>query len=235
MYGITFSGKHSWNDFGLYIEEKAISPPAKRKVKETIPGMSGYLDFSTVVSGGEQIYDTREITIKFGLIQGTRENLYSLYTAVLEWLLGAGQSQLIFDFMPGYYFLAEVESTPSWSEFIESGDLEVKFVCNPYKYGVDNYGNLLWDNIDFNLPDYIEETSFNVNGTQNITLYVSGSHSIVPNVITDSSMECTLNGVSVTFTINKSTDWSFRLQPGQNNIQINGTGNIKFNFRKEVL
>ncbi|MCD2345822.1 phage tail domain-containing protein [Clostridium guangxiense] len=234
MATFTFDGKNSYSDFGLIAEEIKIQSPSKRKVKETIPGMSGYLDFSTVISGGEQVYDTRPITAKLFLSKDNREDLYNLYTRVLEWL-GAGQSQLIFDFMPGYYFLAEIEDAPTWDEFVDNGDLEVKFTAQPYKYSITNYGDLLWDNIDFSLPDYIQETTFSVNSSKTVTIYIPGNHSIIPSVVVNNDTSCTLNNYTVTFTTSKTTDWLFKLKPGANNITITGNGNIEFQFRKEVL
>lgn len=230
-----FNEKNSWNDFKFAIESVVIQPPSKIKVKENVPGMNSFYDFSTVASGGEQVFNTREITVK-GFFEGvTREQLYKAYTRVQEWLLGIGQSPLIFSFDAQYYYLAEIESAPTWSEFIVAGELEIKFIAEPYKYGVNNYGDLLWDDIDFELPDYIQVTHFNISGTKNVTLYIPGSHSIVPSVITSSDMQCTLNGFTTAFTVNKSTDCGFRLRPGENNITIKGVGNIQFNFRKEVL
>lgn len=233
--GFSFNGKHSYNDFNLIVESKSIQPPAKKKVKESIPGMNGYYDFSTVVSGGEPVYDTRAIPVKIFFQESSRERLYTLYSKVLEWLLNARQSQLVFDFDSGYYYLAEVEEAPSFEEFIMVGELDIKFIAEPYKYGVDNYGSLLWDNIDFDLPDYIEDTSFTISGSKTVSIYVPGSHSIVPDVKSDSNMSCTLNNYTAIFTPSKTTDWGFVLKPGLNSISVTGTGNIDFQFRKETL
>lgn len=236
MTQITFNNKNSYTDFGITIESINIQPPSKKKIKDSVPYMNGSYDFSTIGTSGEITYNEREIKIKFNLVKRDKLSLYLKYSKVLEWLLGNGKNQLIFNFMQGYYFLAEVESAPSFEEVLQrAGKLEVTFVCETFKYGVDLAGELLWDNIDFELPDYIQNTSFTVSGNQIVNLYNPSSHSIIPKVVCNSNMSCTLNSYTANFTTTKNIDWQFKLLPGANNIQISGTGNIDFQYRKEVL
>ena len=35
--GFIFNGKHSYKDFNVWLQEKKIQPPAKVKIKETVP------------------------------------------------------------------------------------------------------------------------------------------------------------------------------------------------------
>lgn len=236
MTQITFNNKNSYIDFGVTIESIDIQPPSKKKIKDSVPYMNGSYDFSTIGTGGEIVYNEREIKIRFNLVTRNKLSLYLKYSKVLEWLLGTGQQKLIFNFMTGYYFLAEVESATSFEEVLQrAGRLEVSFVCEPFKYGTDLAGELLWDNIDFELPDYIQNTLFTISGSQTVTLYNPSSHSIIPKIVCNANMSCTANGYTANFTTTKNTDWGFKLKPGANNIQINGTGNINFEYRKEVL
>ncbi|AJA49526.1 putative phage tail component [Clostridium pasteurianum DSM 525 = ATCC 6013] len=236
MTQITFNNKNSYVDFGITIESIDIQPPSKKKIKDSVPFMNGSYDFSTIGTGGEAVYNEREIKIRFNLVTRDKLSLYLKYSKVLEWLLGTGQQKLIFNFMQGYYFLAEVENAPSFEEVLQrAGKLEVNFICEPFKYGADLAGDLLWDNIDFELPDYIQNTLFTISGSQTVTLYNPSNHSIIPKVVCNSNMSCTLNSYTANFTTTKNIDWQFKLLPGENNIQITGTGNISFEFRKEVL
>lgn len=236
MTQITFNNKNSYMDLNVTIESIDIQPPSKKKIKVSVPFMNSSYDFSTVGSNGEIVYNEREVKIRFNLVTRDKLSLYLKYSQVLEWILGTGQNKLIFDFMPGYYFLAEVENAPDFKEVLQrAGRMEVTFICEPFKYGVDLAGELLWDNIDFELPDYIQETQFDVVGSKTVTLYVSGSHSIVPKVVANSSISCTVNNYTAVFNSTKNIDWGFKLKPGANVIDITGTGNIDFTFRKEVL
>jgi predicted phage tail component-like protein len=233
---LIFNNKKSFDDFKLFLENFNISAPSKKKIKESVPFMNGSYDFSTVGSNGETVYEERTIKVRFNLKEKDRNGLYNRYSSVLEWLMGSGQSKIIFTDMPGYYFLGEVESAPDFEEVVRRrGILEVEFVCDPYKYGIGNYGDLLWNDVDFYAPDYIQQTSFTVSGAKTVNIGIPGSHTIVPKVVCNSNMICTVNGYTTTFTSNKSLDWQFKLKPGLNNIQISGTGSIDFQFQKEGL
>lgn len=236
-YGFTFNGKHSLNDIGVSMEYKKILPPPKKKLKSDVPYMNGMYDFSTVGSMNEQVFGQRIIEIKLNLFakNKTKEQLQNLYDEVCDWLMDCNKSQLIFDDKLGFYFLAEVEAVTSFDETCYWGYMVFNFTCDPFKYGVDLYGELQWDNIDFNLPDYIESTAFIVAGSKTITIYVPGNRVITPCIICGSVMSCTLNNYTAQFSTVVTTNWDFRLQPGANIIAITGNGNIEFNFRKEVL
>lgn len=236
MNGLTFNGKHSYYDFGLTMEYFKPQLPQPKKVIQDIPGMNGDgLDFSTIASGGEIVYTGRNINCKLNFKEKNKIELERKYSRVAEWLLSSGKSQLISDSIPGLFFMAEVQELPQWDEIQRVGYLVFNFRAEPYKQGIGLYGDLLWKDVDFLLPDYIQKTKITVSGSKTITIGVPGSHNIVPSVICDAYMSCTLNGYTANFTPDNSLDWQFKLKPGENEITITGTGNIDFQFRKEVL
>lgn len=236
MLGITFNGKHSYRDFGLTMEYFKPQLPQPKKTLVDVSGRNGDgYDFSTVASGGEIVFTNRNLNCKFNFKGKDKLDLESKYTRVAEWLLGAGKAQLIPDNTPGIFFMAEIQELPTWDEIRVLGSLTCVFRADTYKKSIQLYGDLLWKDVDFLLPDYIQKTKFNINGSMLITIGVTGSHSIIPNVVCSSNMDCTLNNYTANFTPNKSVDWAFKLKPGQNQIQILGNGNIDFQFRKEVL
>ncbi|MCR3759145.1 phage tail family protein [Clostridium felsineum] len=237
-YGFSFNGKHSITDMGVIMEYKKIQPPAKKKLKLAVPYMNGMYDFSTIGSGGEQVFEQRTINVKIDLLgrDKTKEDLQKLYSRVCEWLLNCSKSKLVFDDDTGFFYMAEVENISSWEETWYWGFMEFVFTCDPFKYGATYYGSdLLWDNLDFDLPDYIQQSRFTISGTQTVYLYVPWGHSFTPNVVVDSNMTCTLNNYTATFGINSPIDYGFRLLNGTNVITITGNGNIEFQFRKEML
>jgi predicted phage tail component-like protein len=230
---ITFNAKNSYADFKLCIEERIISSPAKKKIKDSVPFMNGNYDFSTVGSNGEIVYDTREVKIKFGLPTRSKSELYTLYSEILEWLVDAGQQQLIFSDMPDYYFLGEVESATSIEEVLRMGRLEVSFTCEPFKIGTSEAGNQLWDTFNF-LIDCMQDTSFTIAGSKTVTIYNAG-RAVVPVVNCSSAMSCNHNGYTANFATGDNTDYNFKLLSGANTIAVIGTGTISFNFRKQIL
>lgn len=234
--GLNFNGKHSYYDFGVTMEYFKPQLPQPKKIIKSMPGMNGDgYDFSTIATNGEIVYTGRNLNCKFNFKESDKIRLEQKYSKVAEWLLGSGKAKLIPDSMPGIFFMAEVQELPQWDEIRRIGYLVFTFRADPYKKGIANYGDLLWDDVDFYLPDYIQQTKFDINGSMTVIIGVPGSHSVVPNVICNSNMTCTVNGYTATFTSSKSLDWQFKLKPGLNNIQISGTGNIDFQFSKEVL
>jgi predicted phage tail component-like protein len=232
---VMFNGKKSYDDFQLGLESISIQPPSKKKIKESVPFMNGSYDFSTIGSSGEPVYSERSIKVKFNLFEKNRSLLYIKYSNALEWLLDAGQAQLIFTDMPNYYYLAEVENAPSFEEVISRlGIFEIEFVAEPFKYGIDYEGDgKLWDTFCFE-TDALQDTSFDVTSSLNATIINTG-RPIIPQIIVSANMSCTLNGYTAVFTPAKDKDYKFKFQPGENQITINGVGNIEFKFRKEVL
>lgn len=234
MDGITFNGKHSYNDFRLCVEEIKIGSPSKIKVTDTVPYMNSSYDFSTVGSDGEIVYGPRPISVKLALLCYTREQLYTVYSQVLEWLVDAGQCVLIFDFMYDFYFLAEVQEAPSWDEFVDNGDLSIAFVCEPFKYSTSYMGDGAWDNINF-LTDYMQDTNeFNISGSTTITMYNNGRLK-APVINCSSAMTVTFNNKTYNLVQGDNKLWGLKLQNGKNDLAFSGNGTVKILFRWESL
>lgn len=232
--GITFNGKNSLTDFGLWVEEKSIEPPSKVKILESVPYMHSKYDFSTVGSGGEEVFDTRAITVKFALICYTREEVYTVYSQMLEWLMDCGQSQLMFDFMPDFYFWACVDEAPKLEEFVDSGDLEINFVCEPFKISTSYMGDDIWDTFNF-LTDYTQYTNqFTIDGETTIIMYNNG-RLVKPVINCSSAMTLTYKGKTYNLNVGDNKLWDLKLQSGKNELVFNGNGIVKILFRWERL
>jgi predicted phage tail component-like protein len=233
--GFTFNGKHIYKDldYKLYMHTKSIQSPSKKKIKESVPFMNGSYDFSTVATNGEPTYNERVITLELGLPTGSKEDLYRLYSRTLEWLVDSGKCQLIFDDMIDYYFMAEVESQSTFEEVMEFGKLTVVFTAEPFKRGIDLAGDEEWDTFNFE-EDYMQDTEFDVTTTKTLILYNPG-RAIMPIINCNAVMNIVKDGVTYNLIIGDNRLYKFRIQNGANNIIINGTGHIRFLFRKEVL
>lgn len=232
LRGFTFNGKHN-NDIGVVMHSKSIQPPPKKKVKESVPYMNGSYDFSTIGSNGEQTFSEREITIVFGLPAETKEQLQVLYSSTLEWLEDVGKQQLKFDVIKDYYYMAEVEETSSFEEVMNFGVLTVKFIADPFKMSVDYVGSDIWDTFNFE-EDYAQSNEFNINGSENILLY-NPRRSVNPIINCTVPMTVIQNGKTYNLYAGDNKIYGFRLNSLANNIVVNGTGKIKFIFRKESI
>lgn len=230
---INFNGKKETEIEGVSLIGRTISTPSKKKIKEDIPFMNGFYDFSTVGSNGEIVYNPREINLIFAINAIDKEHLQLKYSQIMEWLLDTGQQQLIFDDIPDFYFLAEVEEASSLEEVYKFGKLEIKFVAEPFKYGVNLEGADFWDTFNFEI-DVLQDTEFDVVETKTVNI-INVGRSVMPTINVDAAMTVAFNSKTYNLAAGDNKLYDFMLQNGDNSITINGTGHIKFIFRKQTL
>lgn len=220
------------DDIDVVVENTSIQPPSKKKIKYSIPFMNGTYDFSTIATGGEASYNERTIIIKFNFIERSRDVLYVKYSKVMEWLLDTGRNNLIFSHMPDYYFIAEVENAPSFEEVIRrAGKLEVEFIAQPFKIGVNFEGSDIWDAFNFE-EDVAQDTEFDVLDIKTVNI-INVGRSVTPIINVNAPMAITINNKNYNLNAGDNKIYGLKLQSGENVINISGTGHIKFIFRKE--
>jgi predicted phage tail component-like protein len=233
IQGCTFNGKHN-NDIGIVMHSKSIQPPSKKKIKDSVPFMNGSYDFSTISSNGEPNFSEREITIVFGLPSETNEQLQKLYSTALEWLEDTNnKQQLIFDDMTDYYYMAEVEESSSFEQTMQFGLLTVKLVAYPFKTSIDYVGDDIWDTFNFE-EDYAQTNQFDIINYATINIY-NPSRSVSATIYCSVPMTITKDGVTYNLSSGNNTIYGFKINRLMNSIKINGTGRIKFMFRKESI
>lgn len=234
MYGITFAGKHSLKDMGLYAESKTINAPSKKKITATVPFLHGFYDFSTVGSNGEQVYDSRTITVTLRIIAYNIKELHTVYSQALEWLMDSGKQELQFDFMPDFFFKGDVQEAPDWDKFQRYGLLTVNFVCDPFKYSTSYMGEDIWDTFNF-LTDYTQYTnSFDIDGETTIIMANNG-RLITPTIICSSAMSVTYDDTTYSLSEGENKPWGLKLKKGANELIFDGTGTAQILFRWEML
>ncbi|MFC0906362.1 distal tail protein Dit [Clostridium sp. MT-14] len=234
MYGITFNGRHSLKDMGLYAEDKVINAPSKKKIMDSVPFMHGQYDFSTVGSNGEQVYDTRTVTVTLRIIAYNVEELHIIYRQALEWLMDSGKQKLQLDFMPEFYFMAEVQDAPDWDKFLRYGLLSVDFVCDPFKYSTSYMGDDIWDTFCF-LTDYTQYTNeFTIDEETTVVMYNNG-RMITPVINCSAAMTLTYGGKTYNLVAGDNKPWGLKLQNGKNELAFSSNGTVKILFRWEAL
>lgn len=231
---IIFNGKDSYIDFGMILQKKSILSPSKKKIKLVVPYMNSMYDFSTIGSGGEILYNQREIAITFLLKLNNNEEIHTRYSSILQWLEDVPQQQLIFSDISDYYFLAEIEESSSFEQVVNHlGKMEIKFIAEPFKKSVNYVGDDIWNTFNF-LEDITQATEFDVVGNKTVSIYNAGRITALE-ITASSTFTLTLD--SQTYNISTGTNnlYDFKLKNGYNSIIITGTGNIKFNLRKVTL
>ena len=233
MNGVTFVGKHSYNDFQLIMTAKRIGTPSKKKIKVDVPGMNSVYDFSTIASNGELIYNQRAVEVDFTLFANSKRELHSALSKVDEWLQDTVQGPLIFDDISYYYFLAEVEDSLKISEEHNTADITVKFIAEPFKTGINLVGNTLWDTFNF-LEDVLQDSSYDVVGTKTVSIYNPG-RLVTPVINCSTAMSVVFAGKTYTLIAGDNTPYGMKILSGANSLVINGTGTLSVLFRKVIL
>ena len=231
MRGIVFNNKDSIKDFGLYVKTLDISPPSKKQIRVSVPFLNGSYNFSTLY--GENTFEDRQLMYCFDVIGNGSTGLNGLKINVYNWLMGVGECELRDTSIPGYYFLAECINITEDDED-DYSLLQVTFNAYPFKIKEDYEGDNLWDTFCFE-TDYLQSTSFDVDGLTEIELVNPGIISSIPLIITSAEMEITTQNVTYSLKTGENKINSLKLSPGVNTIIVKGIGNIEIKFKSEVL
>ena len=232
LRGVKINDKHN-KEFGIAMESASIGFPAKKKIKETVPFMNGYYDFSTIGSNGEIMYEEREIDITFGIPANSKEELQLAYSKILEWCVDISKSQIIFDSMPDYYFEGEVTDSSTIEETMTYGKLQIKFNCEPFKKSVSYVGECLWDPFNFE-EDYFEDSSFVISGSGTVGIHNPGRR-VRPIINCSANATMMHNGKTYNLVKGDNDIYGLYFTNGFNQMTINTNGTISFRFRKETL
>jgi len=231
---IYWDNQASFDDFGLTVNEKEIGNPAKKKRRIAIPNGNGYYDYAAIL--GEQ-YGERQLKYTFNLgdYRTLRKDIMNVKKIqVLNWLVPGIQRKLVDDSIPGYYFMAEVQEAPTFTEWKGTGTLAVTFTAYPFKISDKLEGNDVWDDFNFEL-DVAQITDLTVNGSRTVTIINTSAIKIAPDVDVTGALTVNLNGQTVDFKAGSYSRTSIKFNRGKNLITLTGNGTIYFKFRKELL
>lgn len=137
----------SVRDLGFHVDPDSQITSAEPNIKQTeIPNSSDVFD--TTEYGGFVTYGRGEITtILNGIFP---KQLWPSKQSEISRLCNGKLCKLIFDWDPGYYYIARGKIDPTFSKF-RVGSIKVVWSADPYKYELtDGSEPQEWDTIDFN-------------------------------------------------------------------------------------
>lgn len=218
-------------EFGMWLVSRSAPTPEEKTITESVPFIHGVYDFSMML--GERIYENRIISYQFEIIDMNYQQRKLIQTKLENWLMKDGFAPLYDDHAPGYYYLAkctgvDVEDT--------SGGLtvNVEFEAYPFKISILEEGHDIWDDFNFEL-DVAQPNEYQVNGNLSINLLNVGSTGVTPTIIASSPMTIVKNNSTYNVPAGESKSDLFRLEIGENPMAIQGNGQIKFVFHKELI
>lgn len=211
--GIRANGEHSYEDYDLYLKSREIGLPEKKSIRQTVPYMNGYYDFSAL--NGAPAWNERKIAFTFDLIQDTPEALDAYVASVQNWLCNVHDVDISDDTMRDYHWHGSYESCDvSWDETGLQAEVKVTFVVHPFK-----------------IADYPTEYRLQA-GTH--TIYNRGM-AVAPYTVSESTAAIQIGSYVSSISANEKTRLEIDLVRGENTVVVTGDKTVTLGFYEEVL
>lgn len=224
---------HHTGEFNMILLERSSPPPGEKIITESVPFMQGVYDFSMMM--GERIFDNRPLTYKFTAFENEYENRKIIEASLINWLMRGGYEPLYDDHARNYYYLAKCTGVDISDDTAGRRlNITVTFDAYPFKIAVQEEGNDIWDNFNFEL-DVWQPNFYNVYGVLSINLFNAGSVGVTPSIYSSSTFSIDKGGVTYTIPAGESKSESFRINIGENPLIIRGRGTIQFKWHKELI
>jgi len=189
MLSFNFGGKNSYVDYGIIMSERPPIPsPLRRVTTLEVPGRNSALRFD------ENTFEDITIIVECGLKDKT--NLADKVDLIKGWLIGTGESSLVFDFQPNKKYVAQVVNAISFAQVYKIfSKFIIIFNCRPFKASVSNSAITLNSSgsLITNIGTIYSEPIIKVYGTGNVTLTIGSQEStltgISNSIIIDSTIQ----------------------------------------------
>ena len=230
MYGVKIGGYHSYNDLGLILTKKVISPPSPQTSNVTVPMRDGSIDLTEALTDDIK-YNDRKITLTFSLI-GSKATWDSKFSNVAN-LIHGQRMQLIFDDDPSFYWIGRV-SINDWATDRNLGTMVVEATVEPFKYDVFSSAvDWEWDIFDFENGIINELGELVIDGETSVTI-ICRKKRMFPIFTASAAMTVTYDGE--TFNLSKGSQkmYDIFLVEGNNELTFKGNGTITIEYIDET-
>lgn len=211
--GIRANGLHSFHDFDLYFNRREVKLPKKKSIRETVPFMNGYYDFSAL--NGSPTWESRTVTYVFDIVGDTPEETEEYADRVLDWLCNLHDVDIFDDTMPDYHWHGSYDdATPSLDESETKMELSVDFICYPFK---------------------IANTPIVHNFKAGTHTVVNNGQAVAPIVKSDMAAAIQIGNYVQGIPANSEIKLSIDLARGTNQVIVTGDGTVTFKYYREVM
>ncbi len=203
----------AWTVAGLEL----TSPDIQTNLVQ-IPGRSGRLDLSTVLTGGEPVYDDRELTVVLENSDDDRLAREQRIRVIIAELDGR-RMQIWLPDDPDHYLEGRIRVGKNYNDMAHAS-VTVTAVCDPWLYRN-------------------EETVYNLTAkteAQSVYLVNPGRKTVVPVIVVTGGPVSLVRG-TYNWTLNAGTYQlpDLALSSGTHALTYSGAGTIKLSFREAVL
>lgn len=211
--GIFANGLHSYHDFDVCVKHRNINLPEKKSIRETVPYMNGFHDFSAL--NDDPAWGERPIEYVFDVIADNPETLEYCAGKLLDWLCNIHDADIYDDAMPNYHWHGSFNACkPTWDESGMAVELAIEFVVQPFKIA--------------NEPITLLMTAGE---------YVITNHgmTVAPIVVSDADAAIQIGTYVSSIAANTETQLEIDLKRGDNTVVVTGEGTVEFSYYEEVI
>lgn len=228
-------GQFDSKEEGFYLVEREAPTPSEKTITENLSYANGILDFSNIT--GERFYEQRTINYQFTMPNVPYSERKLVENRVKRLIMTPFDQRLYDSHDKGYYWVGKAKSVKIDDDQANNKlVLSIEFDLYPFAIknnsSIDNYDD--WDTFDF-ANDFIQPFSYEVDDERELDLMNIGENSLSPTVVTSDAIEVIKNGQSYQFAPDKSKDYLFSLESGNNHVTIKGNATVRFVIQSEVL
>lgn len=211
--GIRIRDLHSYRDFDVYIKHRNIGLPEKKSIRETVPFMNGYYDFSAL--NGAPAWGEREIEYVFDVVGDSPQDAENNMERILDWLCNVQDEDIFDDTLTRKHWHGSYGTCkPGYDESGELVELSVTFVVHPFKIADEP-------------TEYTMTT-----GTYTIT---NLGMVVAPYVISDATAAIQIGNYVSSIPANEKIQLEIDLARGENTVLVTGEGTVIFSYYEEVM
>lgn len=226
MIGVTIGEKHSYDDWGLILSSKTISPPVPKTNNVSVPLMDGTIDLTEILT--EDIkYEDRNLKFTFSVVD-KRKSWAEKISGIENYIHGK-RMKIVCDDDPAFYYIGRV-SVDNWNSDSRVGKLVVNCTVEPFKYDIlSSSVDWEWDIFDFDQGIINETGDLIVDGTRTITL-ICRRKRMFPIFTASAEMTVKFDGVTYNLPAGSNKIYDIFLCEGKNELMFTGNGTVSIDY-----
>lgn len=226
MIGVTIGEKHSYDDWGLILSSKTISPPVPKTNNVSVPLMDGTIDLTEILT--EDIkYEDRNLKFTFSVVD--KRKSWAEKISEIENYIQGKRMKIVCDDDPAFYYIGRV-SVDNWNSDSRVGRLVVNCTVEPFKYDIlSSAVDWEWDIFDFDQGIINETGELIVDGTRTITL-ICRRKRMFPIFTASAAMTVKFDGVTYNLPAGSNKIYDIFLCEGKNELMFTGNGTVSIDY-----
>lgn len=222
-----FGDKHSYNDFGLILSSKTISPPKAQINTVKIPLRDGSVDLTESLTNDVK-YEDRKLSFTFTVVDAV--NMWSAKLSEIENYLHGQKMRIVIDDDASFYYTGRVEVN-NFASKRNIGTLVIDCKVEPYKYDImTTLEDCVWDVFDFETGFFNDANDITVDGSVDIVI-VGKRKQTCPIITANAAMTVTHNGTTYDLIDGTQKMYDLIIQEGENVLTFTGSGVVSVEYR----